>query len=124
MKMKAAEEVSLGKPVKQVARALNVAPKRVREWTQMFQQGCFEAVQKDPNFVQRERKRLSGAGRPLEDVRLEEKLVTFFKVCVEDQHPLITTLLRVEALDIDPTWCGGLENPIFIPTVPLGSQGS
>jgi len=116
MKVKAAEEVSMGKPVKQVARALNVAPKRVREWTQMFQQGCFEAIQKDPEFVQRERKRLSGAGRPLEDVRLEEKLVTFFRACVEDQHPLITTLLRVEALDIDHTWCGGLENPNFIST--------
>ena len=67
MKVKAAEEVSMGKPVKQVARALNVAPKRVREWSQMFQKGCFDAVQKDPTFVMRERKRVSGAGRQIDN---------------------------------------------------------
>ena len=73
-------------------------------------------MQKDPNFVMRERKRMRGGGRPLEDGGLEEKLVEFFKACMEDQHPLITTLLRVEALSIDESWCGGLVNPNFIHT--------
>ena len=116
LKMKAAEEVSLGRPVKAVARALDVAPKRVREWSQMYQKGVFDAMQKDPNFVMRERKRIRGGGRPLEDGGLEGKLVEFFKACMEDKHPLITTLLRVEALSIDESWCGGLENPNFIQT--------
>ena len=116
LKMKAAEEVSLGRPVKAVARALDVAPKRVREWSQMYQKGAFDAMQKDPNFVMRERKRIRGGGRPLEDGGLEGKLVEFFKACMEDKHPLITTLLRVEALSIDESWCGGLENPNFIQT--------
>ena len=104
LKMKAAEEVSLGRPVKAVARALDVAPKRVREWSQMYQKGAFDAMQKDPNFVMRERKRIRGGGRPLEDGGLEGKLVEFFKACMEDKHPLITTLLRVEALSIDKSW--------------------
>ena len=116
LKMKAAEEVSLGKPVKAVARALNVASKRVREWSQMFQKGAFDAVRKDPKFVMHERKRMRGGGRPLQDAGLEDKLIVFFKACIEDQHPLITTLLRVQTLSIDKSWCGGLDNPNFIKT--------
>ena len=112
--MKAAEEVSQGRPVKAVAKALGVAPKRVREWRHQYEKGVFDAVQKDKEFIMRERKRISGAGRPLQDAGLEEKLVNFFNSCVEDQHPMITTLLRVEALTIDETWCGGLDNPNFI----------
>ena len=50
----------------------------------MFQKGAFDAVQKDPNFVMRERntherKRMLGGGRPLQDAGLEDKLIVFLR---------------------------------------------
>ena len=86
----------------------------LRRWQKEWGQGMYDECMEWSVAKLKKKQRMAGAGRPLEDPKLEEILLKFMKELKEDKLQFLTPLLVMEAIYHRPNWKGGLESAGFM----------
>ena len=114
-KLSFCEAVRVGDmPMKEAREKYKVPPRRTREWLQEYDVGKMSNLR--TQYTQEELKgmyKLKGAGRPIKDPVLEQKLIDYYNELEENLYPISSELLAYECLAHKEDFMGGASSPGF-----------